>query len=153
MREKKRKCIKIEKKNHGEANSKKVEAKLMFSCFVENLTFLRYSIGLLSKCGYVGQMVWLYFLCLHTWSVCVLCAMMSSQPRGVLTLKRSKKRMQQWNGDGKSNKLQILWSLLGHKRSWLGLILKKSLNILLDMAFLLIKVRILDSKERSAGFV
>ena len=31
--------------------------------------------------------------------------------------------------------------------------LKKSLNILLDMAFLLIKVRILDSKERSAGFV
>ena len=33
---KKEKCIKIEKKNHGEANSKKVEAKLMFSCFVEN---------------------------------------------------------------------------------------------------------------------
>ena len=99
----------------------------------------------------VKRVVFSFFL--HIWSVCVLCAMVSSQPRGVLTLKKSKKRMQQWNGDGKSNKLQILWSLLGHKRSWLGLILKKSLNILLDMAFLLIKVRILDSKERSAGFV
>ena len=95
--------------------------------------------------------VWLYFLFLHIWSVCVLCAMVSSQPRGVLTLKRSKKWMQQWNGDGKSNKLQILWSLLGHKRSWLGLIKKKDRFCWIWLFF--IKVRILDSKERSAGFV